>query len=201
MNTYSSTFQQIHFPFTSCLFGHTNSNVFSGFITTRSPQSHKGGALSHLTMAKCFSLTVIGGGLGGGGTHRSKCSRGCRPLHQSSKRRYLGSNLSAPSIHWKKRHLSWAYTTKFQQNLINLVIQMKKKHTKIITYIKTTACVEATSHCVRMSRLKHVGRTTTVTVRDREVRRDGDIFADSSRYNSLGRPRFRHNCSRNMYSI
>ena len=40
-----------------------------------------------------------------------------------------------------------------------------------------TACVEATSRCVRMSRLKHVGRTTTVTVRDREVRRDGGIFA------------------------
>ena len=54
---------------------------------------------------------------------------------------------------------------------------MKKKHTEIITYIKTTACVETTSHCVRMSRLKHVGQTTTVTVRDREVRRDGGIFA------------------------
>ena len=53
----------------------------------------------------------------------------------------------------------------------------KKKHTETITYIKTTACVEATSHCVRMSRLKHVGRTTTVTVRDRVVRRDGSIFA------------------------
>ena len=54
---------------------------------------------------------------------------------------------------------------------------MKKKHTKTITYIKTTACVEATSRCVRMSLLKHVGQMTTVTVRDREVRRDGDIFA------------------------
>ena len=54
---------------------------------------------------------------------------------------------------------------------------MKKKHTKTITYIKTTACVEATSRCDQMSRLKHVGRTTTVTVRDREVRRDGGIFA------------------------
>ena len=54
---------------------------------------------------------------------------------------------------------------------------MKKKHTKIIAYIKTTACVEATSRCVRMSRLKHVGRTTTVIVRDMEVRRDGSIFA------------------------
>ena len=53
----------------------------------------------------------------------------------------------------------------------------KKKHTAIITYIKTTACVEATSRCVQMSRLKHVGRTTTVTVRDREFRRDGGIFA------------------------
>ena len=53
----------------------------------------------------------------------------------------------------------------------------EKKHTEIITYIKTTACVEATSCCVRMSRLKHVGRTTIVTVRDREVRRDGGIFA------------------------
>ena len=28
-----------------------------------------------------------------------------------------------------------------------------------------------------MSRLKHVGRMTTVTIRDREVRRDGGIFA------------------------
>ena len=40
-----------------------------------------------------------------------------------------------------------------------------------------TACVEATSCCVRMSRLKHVGQTTTVTVRDREFRSDGGIFA------------------------
>ena len=54
---------------------------------------------------------------------------------------------------------------------------MKKKHTETITYIKTTACVEATSHYVRMSRLKHVGWTTTVTVRDREFRWDGGIFA------------------------
>ena len=54
---------------------------------------------------------------------------------------------------------------------------MKKKHTKIITYVKTTACVEATSRCVRMSRLKHITRTTTVTVEDREVRRDRGIFA------------------------
>ena len=46
-----------------------------------------------------------------------------------------------------------------------------------ITYIKTTACVEATSCCVRMSRLKHVGRTTTITIRDREVRRNEGIFA------------------------
>ena len=54
---------------------------------------------------------------------------------------------------------------------------MKKKYTKTITYIKTTARVEATSRCVRMSRLKHVGRTTTVTLRDMEFRRDGGIFA------------------------
>ena len=53
----------------------------------------------------------------------------------------------------------------------------KKKIVKIITYIKTTARVEATSRCVRMSRLKHVGRMTTVTVRDREFRKDGAIFA------------------------
>ena len=53
----------------------------------------------------------------------------------------------------------------------------KKKHTAIITYIKTTACVKATSRCIRMSRLKHVGRMTTVIVRDREFRRDGGIFA------------------------
>ena len=40
-----------------------------------------------------------------------------------------------------------------------------------------TACVEATSRYVRMSRLKHVGRMTTVIIRDMEVRRDGGIFA------------------------
>ena len=57
---------------------------------------------------------------------------------------------------------------------------MKKKHTERITYIKTTACVEATSHCVQMSRLKYVGQTTTVTVRDREVRRDGASLQDAS---------------------
>ena len=71
MNTYSSTFQQIHFPLTSCLFGHINSNVLLGFITARTPQWHRGGSSSRLTAAKCFSLAVIGGGLGGGGTHRS----------------------------------------------------------------------------------------------------------------------------------
>jgi hypothetical protein len=65
MNTYSSRFQHIHFALTSCLFGHTNSNVLSGFITARSPQSHRGGSLSHLTAARCFSLAIIGGGLGG----------------------------------------------------------------------------------------------------------------------------------------
>ena len=65
MNTYSSTFQHIHFTLTSCLFGHTNSNVFSGFITARSPQSHRGGSSSRLTTAKCFSLAVIEGGVRG----------------------------------------------------------------------------------------------------------------------------------------
>ena len=39
------------------------------------------------------------------------------------------------------------------------------------------ACVEATRRCVRMFRLKNMSWETTVTVRDREVRRDGDIFA------------------------
>ena len=53
----------------------------------------------------------------------------------------------------------------------------KKKIEETITYIKMTACVEATRRCVWMSRLKHVGREITVTVRDREVRRDGGIFA------------------------
>ena len=53
--TYSSIFQHIHFALTSCLFGHTNPNVFSGFITARSPQSHRGGSSSRLTAAKCFS--------------------------------------------------------------------------------------------------------------------------------------------------
>ena len=48
---------------------------------------------------------------------------------------------------------------------------------EIITYIKMTTRVEATSRCVRMSRLKYVGRTTTVIARDRKVRRDGGIFA------------------------
>jgi hypothetical protein len=79
--------------------------------------------------------------------------------------------------------------------------QMKKKGTERITYIKTTACVEATRRCVQMSRLKHVGRTTTITVRDREVRSDGASLLDALGYNSLGRPRFRHNCSRYMSYI
>ena len=48
---------------------------------------------------------------------------------------------------------------------------------EIITYIKMIACVEATSRYVRMSRLKHVSQTTTVTVWDREVRRDESNFA------------------------
>ena len=73
---------------------------------------------------------------------------------------------------------------------------MKKKHTERITYIKTTACVEGTRRCVCMSRLKHVGRETTVTVRDMEVRRDGGIFARRVGYNSRGRLRFRQNSSR-----
>ena len=38
----------------------------------QSPQWHRGGSSSRLTAAKYFSLAVIGGGLGGGGTHRSK---------------------------------------------------------------------------------------------------------------------------------
>ena len=54
---------------------------------------------------------------------------------------------------------------------------MKKKHTETITYIKTTACVESTSRCVQISLLKHIGQTSTVTVRDKEVRRDVGIFA------------------------
>ena len=77
----------------------------------------------------------------------------------------------------------------------------KKKHTETITYIKTTARVEATSRCVWMSRLKHVGWTTTVTVRDIEFRGTGASLLDSSGYNSLGRPHFHHNCCRNMSSI
>ena len=48
-----------------------------------------------------------------------------------------------------------------------------------ITYIEMTACVEATSRYVRMSQLKHVSRTPTVTVRDREFRRNGGIFTRS----------------------
>ena len=57
------------------------------------------------------------------------------------------------------------------------VTNEEKNIVEIITYIKTTACVEATRRCVWMSRLKHVDRETIVTVRDREVRRDGGIFA------------------------
>ena len=40
-----------------------------------------------------------------------------------------------------------------------------------------TACVRATCRCVRIFRLKNMGRETTVIVRDREVRRDEGIFA------------------------
>jgi hypothetical protein len=54
---------------------------------------------------------------------------------------------------------------------------MKKKGMERITYIKMTACVEAMRRYVRMSRLKHVGQETIVTIRDREVKRDGGIFA------------------------
>ena len=58
-------FKHIHFPLTSCLFEHTNSNVFSGFITARSLHSHRGGSSSRLTVARCFSLAIIGRELGG----------------------------------------------------------------------------------------------------------------------------------------
>ena len=53
----------------------------------------------------------------------------------------------------------------------------KKKIMETITYIKMTARVEVTSRCVRMYRLEHVDRTTKVTIRDMEFRRDGGIFA------------------------
>ena len=46
-----------------------------------------------------------------------------------------------------------------------------------ISYIKTTAYVEATRRCVRMFQLKHVGREIIVTVSDKEVKMDGGIFA------------------------
>ena len=46
-----------------------------------------------------------------------------------------------------------------------------------ISYIKTTACVEATRRSVWMFRLKNMSLKTTVTVRDREVGRDRGIFA------------------------
>ena len=48
------------------MFGHTNFKVFSGFITARSPYSHREDFSSHLTAARCFFLAVIGGGLGEG---------------------------------------------------------------------------------------------------------------------------------------
>ena len=54
---------------------------------------------------------------------------------------------------------------------------MKKKDSGNNTYIKTTAYVEATRRYVRMFLLKNMGREITVTVRDREVRRDRSIFA------------------------
>ena len=64
------------------------------------------------------------------------------------------------------------------KNISSILTQIKKKKiVETITYIKTTACVEAMHRCIWMSRLKHVVRETTVTVRDREVRRDGRIFA------------------------
>jgi hypothetical protein len=72
---------------------------------------------------------------------------------------------------------------------------MKKKGTERITYIKTTTCVEATRRYVRMSRLKHVTQETTVTVKDREVRRDSGIFTRCVGYNSLGQPYFCQNSS------
>ena len=44
-----------------------------------------------------------------------------------------------------------------KKNISNLLTQMKKKDMKLITYIKTTACIEEMRRCVQISRLKHVG--------------------------------------------
>ena len=70
-------------------------------------------------------------------------------------------------------------------------IKKKRKIVKTISYIKTTACVEATRRCIRMFRLKNMGRETIVTIMDRKVRREGASLLDASGYNFRGRPRFR----------
>ena len=127
MNIYSSTFQHIHFALTLYLFGDTNSNVFSGFITARSLHSHRGGSSSRLNAARCFSLAVIGGGLGGvepnAGSahvdvslytnHRKGGTQGQTSLHRRSTER--------------KKYLSWSYTTRLQQNISSPLTQTKKK--------------------------------------------------------------------------
>jgi hypothetical protein len=45
-----------------------------GWMTARSPQSHRGGESIRLSVATSFFASVIGGGFGGGGTQRLKRS-------------------------------------------------------------------------------------------------------------------------------
>ena len=201
MNTYSSTFQHIHCVLTSCLFGHTNSNVFLGFIIARSPHSHRGGSSSHLTTARCFSLAVIGRGQGGWNPLLEVLTwmSPSKPIVEKEVPRIKLVCTIDPLK--EKTSLMGLYnkiSTEYQQHTYT---NEEKKIVETITYIKTSACVEATRRCVWMFRLKNMSRETTVIVRDREVRRDGSSLLDASGYNSRGRPRFCQNSSRYISCI
>ena len=177
MNTYSSIFQQIHFLFTSCLFGHTNSNVFSGFIIARSSHSQRDSSSSHLTAARCFSLAIIGEGLRGWNPPLEVLmwmSPSTPIVEKEVPRVKLVCIVDLMKEKAPLMGLHNKIPTKYQQPTYT---NEEKKIVEIITYITTTAFVKAVRRCVQMSRLKHVGQETTVTVRDMEVRRDGGIFA------------------------
>ena len=89
MHIYNSTVQEIHFPLTSSLLPQktpTNSKGISQLDLRKGIEEVPRVVLLWLRASPQPSLV---GGLGGVGTHCSKCSRGCLPLHQSSKRKYL----------------------------------------------------------------------------------------------------------------
>jgi hypothetical protein len=120
---------------------HMKYYAVSGHITVWSSQSHRGGDSSRLSVAKFFSSSVIGGGFGGGGTHHLKRSHVFLP----------------PNNYWKGDSEGQTYQDRRSTKKAPLMILQEWNETlvhiyKIVkttmwktTYIKTTACVEATS--------------------------------------------------------